>query len=208
MSVKVESVPLRSGSTADWAASTAPVLAVGELGVDTDTAIIRLGDGTTPFNALPAAGGGTEPLVRYSIECNSPGSTNTAFIFDTAYGPDDGYDTYPGALPSSQIEVPSGRYAASWEIQTEAPDSDRLLSSRLLANGGGVPASDLRSGEVFVPATAARGRIYGTGLILVPESATNFALTSTMTVADTADVTPVPCDTIYALLYLDRLGSL
>lgn len=51
-------VPTRSGSTAEWAAATAPILGEGELGIDNDLDIIKIGDGTTAFPALPTFGGG------------------------------------------------------------------------------------------------------------------------------------------------------
>lgn len=53
MSVVVEAVALRSGSTADWAADEAPVLGVGELGLDTTLGDIKVGDGATAFPSLP-----------------------------------------------------------------------------------------------------------------------------------------------------------
>lgn len=52
----------RRGTAADWAAQN-PVLADGELGFETDTKVIKVGDGVTPYNDLLmpylTAGGGT-----------------------------------------------------------------------------------------------------------------------------------------------------
>lgn len=56
MSVTREVVALRSGTTADWASG--PVLGVGEMGIDTDKGILKIGDGTTAFASLSAQGGG------------------------------------------------------------------------------------------------------------------------------------------------------
>lgn len=50
MSVKIQ---LRRGTAAEWAAAN-PVLAAGEVGVETDTRVFRVGDGVTAFTALPA----------------------------------------------------------------------------------------------------------------------------------------------------------
>lgn len=44
----------RRGTSAQWASAN-PVLATGELGVDTDTDRIKLGDGATAWSALPYA---------------------------------------------------------------------------------------------------------------------------------------------------------
>lgn len=52
MSVVVEAVALRSGTTADWAATDAPVLGQGELGLDTTVGDIKVGDGSTHFPSL------------------------------------------------------------------------------------------------------------------------------------------------------------
>lgn len=52
MSFDVEEVALRSATTADWAGSEAPVLAAGELGLDTDTGELVVGDGTSAYSAL------------------------------------------------------------------------------------------------------------------------------------------------------------
>lgn len=52
-------VSVRSGTTAEWAdtnaadGAAAPVLGLGEIGVNTTTGEIRLGDGTTAFASLP-----------------------------------------------------------------------------------------------------------------------------------------------------------
>lgn len=54
MAIDVEEVAVRSGTTADWAATTAPVLADGELAVDKTTRELKIGDGTTAFPDLPS----------------------------------------------------------------------------------------------------------------------------------------------------------
>lgn len=58
--VVTEAVALRSGSTADWAAATAPILEVGELGLDTTTGALKAGDGATAFASL--SGGSTSSI--------------------------------------------------------------------------------------------------------------------------------------------------
>lgn len=55
--INVEAVALRSGTSADWAA-TSLVLGLGELGAETDTGVLKLGDGVTGWADLPPSGGG------------------------------------------------------------------------------------------------------------------------------------------------------
>jgi hypothetical protein len=47
-------IQFRNDTLANWTAAN-PVLAAGELGVETDTRFYKIGDGTTPWNALPYA---------------------------------------------------------------------------------------------------------------------------------------------------------
>lgn len=61
--IEVESVSVRSGTTAEWAASTL-VLGVGELAVNDDTGEVRVGDGVNAHAGLkrtdsPVARGNT-----------------------------------------------------------------------------------------------------------------------------------------------------
>ena len=47
----VTSIQLRRGTAAQWT-STNPTLAAGEMGVETDTSLSKIGDGTTAWNSL------------------------------------------------------------------------------------------------------------------------------------------------------------
>lgn len=51
MALEQETVSLRSGTTTEWTDSGL-VLGVGELGLDTTTRDLRIGDGATAFSAL------------------------------------------------------------------------------------------------------------------------------------------------------------
>lgn len=48
MAIKIQ---LRRGTAAEWTAAN-PVLADGEMGLETDTKIIKVGDGITAWNSL------------------------------------------------------------------------------------------------------------------------------------------------------------
>lgn len=88
MSVIVEAVALRSGLTADWAAATAPILGVGELGLDTQTGVLKIGDGAAAFTALPGGIGnlkseGKATLVTGAKVVNDAKVTATSIILLT-----------------------------------------------------------------------------------------------------------------------------
>jgi hypothetical protein len=50
---------IRRGTTAQWATAPIAVLAAGELGLDTDTKLLKVGDGTKSWTSLPGAFVGT-----------------------------------------------------------------------------------------------------------------------------------------------------
>ena len=49
-------IQIRQGTTAEWTAAN-PVLASGEPGLDTDTRVVKWGDGATAWDDLPESGG-------------------------------------------------------------------------------------------------------------------------------------------------------
>ena len=51
----------RRGTAAEWLSAN-PVLSAGEIGVETDTLKFKIGDGTTAWDALAYAGGGSGGL--------------------------------------------------------------------------------------------------------------------------------------------------
>lgn len=60
-------IQLRRTTAAGWA-STNPTLATGEPGVETDTNRLKIGDGTTVWNALPyAALDATTYITTYQL---------------------------------------------------------------------------------------------------------------------------------------------
>lgn len=74
--IAVESVPLRSGTTSEWSATTL-ILGVGELGLDTTTGTLKAGDGATPFADLPGVGGGgTDLTPTYVVSAQTPLGTS------------------------------------------------------------------------------------------------------------------------------------
>ena len=80
MTFDTEEVALRTGTTADWAGSSAPVLALGELGADLTTGEVRVGDGTGLWATLRSVApkrvevvlvGGTKVTADTSIKATS-----------------------------------------------------------------------------------------------------------------------------------------
>lgn len=63
-------VQFRRGTAAEWS-GTNPTLAPGEPGWETDTGVLKIGDGGTQWNALPGisggGGGGGGPLTRVQV---------------------------------------------------------------------------------------------------------------------------------------------
>lgn len=56
-------IQFRRGTAAEWTAEN-PTLAAGEPGGETDTGRVKMGDGVTPWNSRPYAGGsGSDPVV-------------------------------------------------------------------------------------------------------------------------------------------------
>lgn len=58
---------LRRGTAAQWTADN-PVLAAGEPGYATDTKVLKIGDGTTPWSSLAQYGGVDPRLSGYGLE--------------------------------------------------------------------------------------------------------------------------------------------
>jgi hypothetical protein len=78
-------VSIRSGTTADWAATTL-VLGAGELGLNTTTGEIREGDGVSAWANLGSVGGraGRATLVAGTKVVNDPSVTALSVITLTA----------------------------------------------------------------------------------------------------------------------------
>lgn len=56
-------IQLRRAPKTDWE-TVNPTLAEGEIGVETNTGLIKIGNGTTPWNSLPYAAGTSRVIKR------------------------------------------------------------------------------------------------------------------------------------------------
>lgn len=83
MAIVLEDAGIRSGTTADWAA-TSLVLGEGEIGINTTTREVRIGDGTNVFSALRSADGeqsGVTTLVTgVKVVANTSITTNSRIL--------------------------------------------------------------------------------------------------------------------------------
>lgn len=62
--MSVQRIQLRRGTTAQWAGAN-PVLASGEPGWDAELRVLKIGNGTDPWSALPAHGSGGAGSVAF-----------------------------------------------------------------------------------------------------------------------------------------------
>lgn len=67
---------LRRGTAAEWTSAN-PVLASGEQGYETDTRKIKIGDGTSAWNALPYFAGSASGAVGFDYVQPTPSDTWT-----------------------------------------------------------------------------------------------------------------------------------
>jgi hypothetical protein len=79
-------VRLRYGTATEWTGSN-PVLAAGECGLESDTNLMKFGDGATPWVVLPYVaggdGGGTGGADEVWIGPSTPPSSGTELWYDT-----------------------------------------------------------------------------------------------------------------------------
>lgn len=154
-------IQLRRDSAADWT-STNPILAQGEMGLETDTGKVKIGDGTTAwasltygFGTLPVSGGGTgvSAIAAKSIWVANSADTIVALT--------------PGASQSIrmnssntawEVYTPGASTGITWSEVTGTSQAAAVNSAYVVNNAGLV--------TVTLPDTAAVGdivRVVGKG---------------------------------------------
>lgn len=88
----------KNGTTAEWAADD-DVLEVAQLGVDTDTGEVKIGDGVTAWSALDSLGGA------------GGGGGGGVLLID--YG-----DTVPGGTATGTVIFEKGPPATTWDLRS------------------------------------------------------------------------------------------
>lgn len=141
-------IQLRRGTASQWTSAN-PTLAAGEVGIETDTLRIKIGDGSTAWNSLAysavgtisnvtagtgLSGGGTSATVTVSLDTSSvyvvPSQTGQSGKYLTTNGTASSWATVD-ALPSQTGN--SGKYlttngtSASWATITTDPTPTAFL---------------------------------------------------------------------------------
>jgi hypothetical protein len=113
----VTQIQLRRGTAAQWTSAN-PILAAGELGVETDTVKAKIGDGALTWSSLPYFGGdvsttATQTLTNKTISVDNntlSGIAATSFVLSDASGNIDG--------TASQKAIPTGAVIGTSDTQT------------------------------------------------------------------------------------------
>jgi hypothetical protein len=104
-------IQLRHDSASDWT-SADPTLADGEIGIETDTQKIKLGNGIDAWTALPYSGGFNAQNLK-GLSMTSPGSTEDIVLFYT-----------DAALEITKVIIaPVGGGSIDWNILSSATRS-------------------------------------------------------------------------------------
>jgi hypothetical protein len=166
-------IQIRNGTAAQWTSAN-PVLAAGEVGIETDTRKQKFGDGTTAWNSLAYAGGtGTVTGVTGTSPVVSSGGAAPAISLASGYG--DTQNPYASktanfvlAAPNGSANVPSFRALVSADIPTLNQNTTGTaagLSATLAVASGGTgltstPANgalDIGNGTGFTRTTLTAG---------------------------------------------------
>jgi hypothetical protein len=166
-------IQIRNGTAAQWTSAN-PVLAAGEVGIETDTRKQKFGDGTTAWNSLAYAGGtGTVTGVTGTSPVVSSGGAAPAISLASGYG--DTLNPYASktanqvlAAPNGTSGVPSFRALVSADIPTLNQNTTGTaagLSATLAIGSGGTgltstPANgalDIGNGTGFTRTTLTAG---------------------------------------------------
>ena len=135
MAVKIQ---FRRGTAAEWSAAN-PVLSAGEPGYATDTGVLKIGDGTTPWNGLPAFGGEAPAFSLSGGTVTTPGDGYVYHTFDES-----GILAVTGTLDVEYLVVGAGGGGA---VRARGTSTPRLLARGRVACGPGAPRS---SSDVLV----------------------------------------------------------
>jgi len=143
-------IQLRRGTASQWTA-TNPTLSQGEMGLETDTYKIKIGDGTTAWNSLAyyndggvisvgatspvASSGGTSPVISMPAATTSVSGYLTSTDWTTFNNKGSGSVTSVAATPGTGISITGSPITTSGtlNITNTAPDQTVVLN-----NGTGI----------------------------------------------------------------------
>jgi hypothetical protein len=162
----VTQIQLRRGTAAQWTSAN-PILASGELGVETDTVKAKIGDGALAWNSLPYFGGdvsttATQTLTNKTISVDNntlSGIAATSFVLSNASGNIDG-TVAQKVIPSGDVVGTSDTQTLTNKTLTDpkinlAFDAETASYTAVLANNGQVVTMDNASPNTFsIPTNA------------------------------------------------------
>ena len=140
-------IKLRRGTASEWTTAN-PILAAGEMGIETDTRKFKFGDGTTPWNTLAYAsaeggGGGTgSGTILTSVDGGTTYDKlalgNTLEVIDTSIKELNGLTKTGGTL-NSELEFTggSGAYLTMTEKYSLSTADSWEFQIKYKHNGGG-----------------------------------------------------------------------
>ena len=151
-------IQLRNGTAAQWTAAN-PTLAAGEVGIETDTKKQKFGDGTTAWNSLAYASGGTITSVTGTSPVASSGGTTPAISLSAGYG--DTLNPYASktanyvlAAPNGSAGVPTFRGIVAADIptlnQNTSGTAAGLSATLAVASGGTGLTSTPTNGQIDI----------------------------------------------------------
>jgi len=161
-------IQLRRGTAAQWTSAN-PVLASGEVGIETDTSKQKFGDGTTAWNSLPYASGGTVTSVTGTSPVASSGGATPAISLASGYG--DTQNPYASktanfvlAAPNGSANVPSFRALVAADIptlnQNTTGTAAGLSATLAIASGGTGQTSAISAFNALAPSQAGNSGKY------------------------------------------------
>jgi hypothetical protein len=162
----VTQIQLRRGTAAQWTSAN-PILASGELGVETDTVKAKIGDGALAWNSLPYFGGdvsttATQTLTNKTISVDNntlSGIAATSFVLSNASGNIDG-TVAQKVIPSGDVVGTSDTQTLTNKTLTDPKinlvfDAETASYTAVLANNGQVVTMDNASPNTFsIPTNA------------------------------------------------------
>lgn len=145
-------IQLRRGTTAEWTSAN-PVLALGEMGFDTDTRMSKIGDGSTAWNALQYVAGAGDSTA---VDVTNYGATGNGTTDDTAAI----HAARNASGPGGVVAFPAGTYLVNnlaantanqrWELadgavlkmKTGATNAIYVTADNVTISGGIVDCSN------------------------------------------------------------------
>ena len=155
----------RRGLASQWTAANT-LLAQGEMGIETDTELFKIGDGTTQWNSLPYGGlrgqtGWTGPTGSTGstgpVGATGPASIGTNVASSYGYSQSISITSSTIVFPFDQTYVEQGTYIANnSRIVFETGGVYEIITSIQIANGNAQPTNAftwLRLNGVDIPTT-------------------------------------------------------